>query len=75
MAQTQVQSAGESQGSTAKVTPEPGSTRPRSRLDLDTSPAVHQFGCFEADRVLKSGYVLRRTRKTKVSRLIVLSPQ
>lgn len=27
----------------------------------------NEKGCFEADRVLKSGYVLRRTRKTKVS--------
>ncbi|KAL6862060.1 PH domain-containing protein [Trichoderma novae-zelandiae] len=38
----------------------------RSRLPLDTAVApVHQNGCFEADRVLKSGFVQKRTQKTK----------
>lgn len=39
----------------------------RSRLPLDTSVApVHQNGCFEIDRVIKSGCVQKRTQKTKV---------
>ncbi|KAM0449230.1 hypothetical protein ACHAPV_008005 [Trichoderma viride] len=38
----------------------------RSRLPLDTSVApVHQNGCFEIDRVIKSGCVQKRTQKTK----------
>ena len=67
MAQTQVQPPGELKASATKVAPEPDNTRPRSRFDHDTSVPVNQIGCFEADRVLKSGYVLRRTRMTKVS--------
>lgn len=39
----------------------------RSRLPLDTTVApVHQNGCFEVDRVIKSGCVQKRTQKTKV---------
>ncbi|UKZ78212.1 hypothetical protein TrVFT333_005947 [Trichoderma virens FT-333] len=38
----------------------------RSRLPLDTAVApVHQNGCFEIDRVIKSGCVQKRTQKTK----------
>ncbi|KAH0527463.1 hypothetical protein TsFJ059_002464 [Trichoderma semiorbis] len=38
----------------------------RSRLPLDTTVApVHQNGCFEVDRVIKSGCVQKRTQKTK----------
>lgn len=38
----------------------------RSRLPLDTAPApVHQTGCFEVDRVIKSGFVQKRGQKTK----------
>ncbi|KAL7928894.1 hypothetical protein V8C35DRAFT_206388 [Trichoderma chlorosporum] len=38
----------------------------RSRLPLDTTVApVHQNGCFEIDRVIKSGCVQKRTQKTK----------
>ncbi|KAL6695398.1 PH domain-containing protein [Trichoderma pleuroticola] len=38
----------------------------RSRLPLDTTvPPVHQNGCFEVDRVIKSGCVQKRTQKTK----------
>lgn len=35
-------------------------------LTLDTFSPVNQNGSFEFDRVLKSGEVLKRTRKTKV---------
>ncbi|TPX08975.1 uncharacterized protein E0L32_009554 [Thyridium curvatum] len=34
---------------------------------LDSFSPVHQNGCFEFDRVIKSGYVQKRTQKTKVS--------
>lgn len=43
--------------------------RPRegSRLHLDTAAlSVSRSGCFEFDRVIKSGYVDKRTQKTKV---------
>src|SRR5271170_5786600 len=36
-------------------------------LNLDTFSPVNQNGSFEFDRVLKSGYVQKRTRKTKVA--------
>lgn len=38
-----------------------------SHLNLDTFSPVNQNGSFEFDRVLKSGYVEKRTRRTKVS--------
>jgi hypothetical protein len=42
-------------------------TKTRSgHLNLDTFSPVNQNGSFEFDRVLKSGYVEKRTRKTKV---------
>jgi hypothetical protein len=37
-----------------------------AHLSLDTFSPVNQNGSFEFDRVLKSGYVMKRTRKTKV---------
>ncbi|KAL7919838.1 PH domain-containing protein [Trichoderma austrokoningii] len=37
----------------------------RSRLPLDTAAPVHQNGCFEIDRVIKSGCIQKRTQKTK----------
>ena len=44
--------------------------RPRSsQLDLDAFSPVNQNGSFEYDRVLKSGEVFKRTKKTKVSEL------
>jgi hypothetical protein len=47
--------------------PPPSATRIRnSHLNLDTFSPVNQNGSFEFDRVLKSGYVQKRTRKTKV---------
>ncbi|TKA23526.1 hypothetical protein B0A50_07104 [Salinomyces thailandicus] len=47
-----------------------------SRLTLDTFSPVTQNGSFEFDRVLKSGEVLKRTRKTKSWKpvFIVLRP-
>jgi hypothetical protein len=37
-----------------------------SHLALDSFSPVNQNGSFEFDRVLKSGFVQKRTRKTKV---------
>ncbi|CAM1502837.1 Fc.00g076130.m01.CDS01 [Cosmosporella sp. VM-42] len=41
------------------------STRPRSHSQLDAFSPVNHDGCFEFDRVIKSGYVQKRTQKTK----------
>lgn len=41
--------------------------RQRSNSNLDVFSPVNTDGCFEFDRVLKSGYVQKRTQKTKVS--------
>lgn len=38
----------------------------RSRLPPDAFSPVNQNGSFEFDRVIKSGYVQKRTQKTKV---------
>lgn len=38
----------------------------RARLNIDTMTPVSHNGCFEFDRVIKSGYVDKRTSKTKV---------
>jgi len=43
-----------------------------SYLNLDTFSPVNQNGSFEFDRVLKSGYVQKRTRKTKTWKSIYL---
>ena len=45
--------------------PEPPSVR-SGHLSLDVFSPVNQNGSFEFDRVLKSGEVYKRTRKTKV---------
>ncbi|OLN81543.1 putative PH domain-containing protein PB16A4.02c [Colletotrichum chlorophyti] len=48
-------------------------TRLRSRLALDTySSPVNQNGSFEFDRVVKSGYLQKRTQKTKTWKSIYL---
>ncbi|KAK5653120.1 hypothetical protein OQA88_9219 [Cercophora sp. LCS_1] len=47
-------------------------SRLRSRLGLDTFSPVNQNGSFEFDRVIKSGYVQKRTSKTKAWRTIFL---
>lgn len=36
------------------------------RTHDDAVTPVDQSGCFQVDRVIKSGYVEKRTRKTKV---------
>lgn len=52
--------------------PQTAATRLRSCLTLDTYSPVNQNGSFEFDRVIKSGYVQKRTQKTKVERPPVL---
>lgn len=49
------------------------SARNRSNSNLDAFSPVNNDGCFEFDRVLKSGYVQKRTQKTKV-RVTLLLP-
>ena len=44
-------------------------SRLRGELGLASPSPVNQNGSFEFDRVLKAGYVQRRTQKTKVNRL------
>lgn len=41
-------------------------TRARSHSQLDAFSPVNTDGCFEFDRVIKSGFVEKRTQKTKV---------
>ncbi|KAK0711555.1 hypothetical protein B0H67DRAFT_493171 [Lasiosphaeris hirsuta] len=48
------------------------SAQPRTRLVLDTFSPVNQNGSFEFDRVIKSGYVQKRTSKTKAWKTIFL---
>ena len=43
----------------------------KSHLQIDTFSPVNQNGSFEFDRVLKSGFVQKRTRKTKVEEAII----
>lgn len=45
----------------------PASRILNSHLTLDAYSPVNQNGSFEFDRVLKSGCVMKRTRKTKVT--------
>lgn len=46
---------------------------PQSRPRTDgLAASVNQSGCFESDRVIKCGYVERRTHKTKVFESLVL---
>ncbi|KAI0486824.1 PH domain-containing protein [Xylaria cf. heliscus] len=47
-------------------------SRLRSQLTLSTSSPVNQNGSFEFDRVLKSGYVQKRTQKRKVWKTVYL---
>jgi hypothetical protein len=56
-----------SMSTTMKLATEPGAeTLRRSYLNMDTFSPVNEHGSFEFDRVLKTGAVLKRTRKTKV---------
>lgn len=52
--------------SSAQSIPLSASGRRSGHLNLATFSPVNQNGSFEFDRVLKSGQVLKRTRKTKV---------
>ncbi|GJN80663.1 ph domain-containingprotein [Purpureocillium lilacinum] len=46
--------------------PEGGASLSRSRPNLEAlATSVNQNGCFEFDRIIKSGYVEKRTSKTK----------
>ncbi|KAK4193959.1 hypothetical protein QBC35DRAFT_10812 [Podospora australis] len=58
------------------IPPAPTASRLISRLTGDTYSPVNQNGSFEFDRVIKSGYVQKRARKTKTWRTvyIVLRP-
>jgi len=63
------------QAGDAKITPantiavpRPPSGMRSGHLNLDTFSPVNQNGSFAFDRVLKSGEVHKRTRKTKVRR-------
>ncbi|KAH6624461.1 hypothetical protein B0J18DRAFT_178791 [Chaetomium sp. MPI-SDFR-AT-0129] len=47
-------------------------SKSRTRLALDAYSPVNQNGSFEFDRVIKSGYVQKRTTKTKTWRTIYL---
>src|SRR4051812_2961699 len=46
--------------------PSKSSAGPRNQLALDTFSPVNENGSFEFDRVIKSGYMQKRTQKTKV---------
>ena len=48
------------------IIPQPSPAMRSGHLDRDTFSPVNQKGHFEFDRVLKSGIVHKRTRKTKV---------
>lgn len=59
--------------STAPLTiPSPPNRIRNSYLGLDVMSPVNQNGSFEFDRVLKSGFVQKRTRKTKTWKQIFL---
>ncbi|MCJ1478819.1 hypothetical protein MMC13_007503 [Lambiella insularis] len=51
---------------TSVAIPGPGTNARNGHLNLDVFSPVNQNGSFEFDRVLKSGDVYKRTRKTKV---------
>ena len=52
--------------SSVALPPSSASKLRNSHLQLETFSPVNQNGSFEFDRVLKSGFVQKRTRKTKV---------
>lgn len=52
--------------------PQNQAERLRSRLVTDTFSPVNQNGSFEFDRVIRSGYVQKRTQKTKTWKTIYL---
>ena len=54
--------------------PQPSPALRSGHLNLDTFSPVNQKGHFEFDRVLKSGVVYKRTRKTKVRAIRFTAP-
>ena len=54
---------------TDRISTECTSTALPVRQDSDNRNPLSQNGCFEIDRVIKSGYARKRTRKTKVGGL------
>lgn len=56
----------EFQGTVSLPQPESAIKIKNAHLAIDTFSPVNQNGSFEFDRVLKSGYVQKRTRRTKV---------
>ena len=68
--------AGESVGELRQPSSSGNPAQPRSgHLNLDTFSPVNQNGSFAFDRVLKSGEINKRTRKTKVRELSSLRQQ
>ena len=43
-----------------------------AHLTLNAPSPVTQNGSFECDRIIKAGRVMKRTKKTKVSGLVIL---
>lgn len=51
------------------------SARPRSHSNIEAAfSPVNNDGCFDFDRVVKSGYVQKRTQKTKVCTIMGILP-
>ncbi|ORY69918.1 PH domain-containing protein [Pseudomassariella vexata] len=58
--------------SSVAMSPNPTASRLRSQLGLASSSPVNQNGSFEFDRVIKTGYVQKRTQKTKTWKTVYL---
>ncbi|KAH8673825.1 PH domain-containing protein [Xylariales sp. PMI_506] len=54
------------------MAPNPITSRLRTQLGLGAASPVNQNGSFEFDRVIKSGYVQKRTQKTKTWKTVFL---
>ena len=79
MAETQLQRASGPLSTQPMAIPVSGARKgnglaapPLGRLNVDASIPVNQNGSFEFDRVIKSGPLQKRTRKTKVRDLLVV---
>lgn len=76
MAQSQVDKpAPQQDGPAADCTEVVAPGTSRARLNIDTLTPMAHNGCFDIDRVIKSGYVEKRTSKTKVRSTTPLSTQ
>lgn len=58
--------------SSTTLPPPSGNRILQQHLGLETFSPVNQNGSYDFDRVLKSGYVQKRTRKTKVDSIVLL---